>query len=90
MRLSPAAAKFGIYIQFAALIRCLAEYFRLKHILGATLTFSRVEPFLIGALVTSCCLLLAVSIYFFEKHLAAVVVSAANVAILLVLKFILL
>ena len=91
MRLPPrTAAQIAIGVQFAALLRTLAEFFRLKHVFGAALTLAQVEPFVLGALVTSVCALVAVLLYFGEKFWLTVAVAAANVAILLALKFVLL
>jgi len=88
MRISwRSAARIAIYVQFAALIRCLAEYFRLKHILGPALSLARVEPFILGALVSSVCALAAVLCYFAEKYWLAVGVATLNVAVLFWLKF---
>ena len=82
------AARIGICVQFAALIRCLAEYFWLEHTLGSQLSLARVEPFLLGSLVTAVFALAAVLFYFWERHRAAVMTAAANVAILFALKFV--
>lgn len=40
-------------VPFAALIRCRAEYFRLKWLLGPALTLARIEPFISGGLVAA-------------------------------------
>ena len=91
MRLSPRiVARIGICVQFAALIRCLSEYFRLRWVLGPSLTLGRVEPFVLGALVASVGALIAVLFYFWEKYLLVVATSAVTVAVLLVLRFTLL
>jgi hypothetical protein len=91
MRVSPrTAAIIGICVQFAALIRCLAEFFRLKHSLGAAFTLAGVEPFILGALVASVFTLAAVVAYFAEKFRLSTVIATVNVAVLLVLRFLLL
>lgn len=61
------AAKIAILLQFAALIRCLAEYFRLKWALGAAVTLARVQPFVVGALVAAIGAVIAVGFYFAES-----------------------
>jgi hypothetical protein len=54
MRVAPkTAAQIGIGVQFAALIRCLGEFYRLKYTLGPAFTIARVEPFILGSLVTA-------------------------------------
>ncbi len=88
MRIAPRnAAKIGIIIQFAALIRTLGEYFRLKYALGPRFTLAQAEPLVLGGLVAAVCTLVAVSFYFGEKFRLAVVASVITVVILLVLKF---
>ena len=91
MRISSrAGAKIAILLQFAALIRCLAEYFRLKWILGSALTLARIEPFVVGALVAATGALITVLFYFTEKYLPAAVTGATTIAVLLALRFTLL
>ena len=88
MRISArTAAKIGICVQFAALIRCLGEYFRLRHVFGAQLTLPQVEPFLMGALVTSILALASVLLYFTERYALAATASAVNVALLIAFRF---
>ncbi len=91
MRLAPrTVARIGICVQFAALIRCLAQFYRLKHILGPWLTVARIEPIILGSSVTALLAIAAVLSYFGEKYVAAAAVAAVNVVIFLVLKFTLL
>jgi hypothetical protein len=49
-------AQVGICVQFLALIRTLAEFFRLEHVEGATLRIATVAPYvgagLLGAVLT--------------------------------------
>jgi len=88
MRLSPkTAALIGIGAQFAALIRCLAEFYRLKYTLGPALTIARVEPFILGGLVTALFLLPAVFSYFWSRYILAVCLSVVNVLTLFVFRF---
>ena len=63
-----------------------AEYFRLRHVLGPMLSLARVEPFLLGALVSSVCAVAAISAYFKEKYWLGVGIAAVNVGILFWLK----
>lgn len=84
------AAKIAILAQFAALLRCLTEYFRLKWLLGAGLTLARVEPFVLGALVAAVGALIGVVLFFWGRHASTVALGAVTVAILLALRFALL
>jgi len=83
-------AEVGIVIQFAALIRCLGEYFRLKYFVAEKLSIAHVEPFLVGAVVTAILALVGVLLYFAEKYPLTAVVASLNVIILFVLRFTLL
>jgi hypothetical protein len=90
MRISSrASANVAILFQFAALIRCLAEYFRLKNTLGPTFTLARYQPFVVGALVAALGALIAVLFYFAEKYALSTVTAAITIASLLALKFVL-
>jgi hypothetical protein len=86
---SRTTAKIAILLQFAALIRCLAEYFRLKQTLGTAFTLVRYEPFVIGALVAAVGALIAVLFYFAEKYALTAVIAAITIASLLTLRFVL-
>jgi len=83
-------AQAGIVTQFMALIRCLGEYFRLKHFDAGKLSIVQIEPFVIGALVTAILALVGVLFYFAEKDRLTAIAAALNVAILFVLRFTLL
>jgi len=83
-------AQLGIIAQFAALIRCLGEYFRLKYYAADGFSLARVEPFVLGALVCAGFALVGVLFYFGERYKATVAIAALNVGILLILRFTLL
>ncbi|HEY0705024.1 MAG TPA: hypothetical protein VGD60_19830 [Candidatus Acidoferrales bacterium] len=91
MRVTPKiAARIGISAQFAALIRCLGEFYRLKYTLGAAITIARVDPFILGGLVTAIFLLGAILSYFWDKYRLAVLFALVNVLTLFVLRFLML
>jgi hypothetical protein len=83
-------ARMGIAIQFAALIRCLGEYFRLKYFVAEKFSIIHVEPFMIGALVTAILALVGILFYFAQKFLLTAITASVNVVILFVLRFALL
>jgi hypothetical protein len=83
-------ARIGISVQFAALIRCLGEYFRLKHFAVEKFSIVNVEPFVIGALATAILALVGILFYFAENYRLTAITAAANVVMLFVLRFALL
>jgi hypothetical protein len=83
-------AQVGIVIQFAALIRCLAEFFRLKYFVIERFSITSIEPFIIGAAMTAIIALVGVLFYFAEKYPLTSVVASLNVIILFILRFTLL
>lgn len=88
MRLPPKiAARIGIGAQFAALIRCLGEFYRFKYTLGPAFTLARVEPFILGSLLTAIFLLGAVLSYFWYRYVLATFFAVANVLALTLLRF---
>jgi hypothetical protein len=91
MRISSrSGAKIAILLLFAALLRCLGEYFRLKWRLGAAFTPNQIEPFVVGGFVAATGALIAVLFYFAEKYLFTAISAAVTVAVLLALRFTLL
>jgi hypothetical protein len=83
-------AQIPVAAQFAALIRCLAEYFRLEYFAPQRFSLARVEPFLLGAVVSAVLAFVGVLFYFGENYKTTVAVAALNVGILLILRFTLL
>jgi hypothetical protein len=80
-------AKIGITVQFLALARILAEYFRLKYVHGARFSLAVAEPYVTGALLDALLCWLAVALFFFHRYKSAALVSAATVIILMIYKF---
>jgi hypothetical protein len=83
-------ARIGICIQFAALIRCLGEYFRLKHFAAVQFSIVHIGPYILGALVTAILALAGILFYFAEKYRLTTITAAFNIVILFVLRFTLL
>lgn len=79
-------AKLGIIVLFAALVRTIAEYFRLKAVGPGTPSPQVYEPYLVGALVTAVSAWIAVICFFFGRYRIAVGVAIGTVILLLVLK----
>lgn len=79
-------AKIGIGIQLLILIRLPAEVFRLRYLHGSNLGLAAVEPFIRGELITAICAALAVALYFWNRHQAAIWIAVLNVLILVVYK----
>ncbi len=80
-------AKIGITGQFAALVRILAEYFRLRYVQGSSFALADIDLWISAALIAAFSCWLAVTAYFFGWYRAAIVVSIATVVVLLVYKF---
>ena len=88
MRVAPkTVAGIGIGVQLAALIRCLGEFYRLKYTLGRAFTMARVEPFILGSLLTAIFLLGAALSYCWHRYMLAAFFAAVNVLTLLLLRF---
>ncbi|HEX8691073.1 MAG TPA: hypothetical protein VF746_01425 [Longimicrobium sp.] len=79
-------AQAGITIQFLALVRILAEYFRLKHVQGGRLPLAVVDDYVAGALIAAALCWLAVVLYFLRRHRGALAASVLSVAVLLAYK----
>ena len=88
MRVAPkSAALIGIGAQYAALFRCLGEFYRLKYTLGPAFTLARFEPFVLGGLLTAIFLLGAVLAYFWSRYILAACFAVVNVLTLFLLRF---
>lgn len=80
-------ARLGITVQFLALVRTLAEYFRLEHVDGAAFTAAVGEAYVVGGLIAAVLCWASVTLYFLRRHRAAALTSAATVLVLLVYRF---
>lgn len=76
----------GITIQFLALVRTLAEVYRLRWVAGGRLAFERAEPFVAGGLIAAVFCWLAVTLYFFRRYRACIAVSIAMVGVMIAYK----
>jgi len=82
-------AQLGICVQFLALVRSLAEVFRLRYVQGATLGVATVVPYVGGALLAAVLTWIAVLCYFAGRDRAAVGVAGLTIVALLVVKIVL-
>jgi hypothetical protein len=73
------AAKIGIAVEFAALLRTLGECLRL-------LRHADIQPYLTGALIAAVCAAISSGLYFWTKYRAATLVAAGAVLTLLAYK----
>ena len=79
-------AQVGICVQFLALVRSLAEVFRLRYVQGPALDAATVVPYVGGALLAAVLTWAAVLCYFVGRDRAAVGVAGLTIVALLVIK----
>ena len=79
-------AQIGICVQFLALVRTLAEFFRLEHVEGPLLPVATVAPYVGAGLLASVLTWAAVLCYFGGRDRAALGVAGTTVAALYVVK----
>jgi hypothetical protein len=82
-------AQLGICVQFLALVRSLAEVFRLRYVQGAALGVATVVPYVGGALLAAMLTWVAVLCYFAGRDRAAIGVAGLTILALLVVKIVL-
>lgn len=79
-------AKVGMICIFLALIRCIAECFRLHYVLDAEPGFESLKPYLIGALISAVSNLIMVILYFFSQYKTIILMSILSLFLLLLVK----
>jgi len=79
-------AQIGICVQFLALIRTLAEFFRLEYVRGPALQIATVAPYVGAALLAALLTWIGVLCYFGGRDRAAIGVAGVTVLALLVVK----
>lgn len=80
-------AMLALGAQFAALIRILAEYFRLRALHGNQLNLLRVDPWIEAALLTSALIVAATFPIFFERYKLTIALGVVTVLALLLFKW---
>lgn len=83
-------AQIAITIQFLALVRTAAEFFRLRAVEGAAFTVAGATPFVTGTLIAAVGAWAATTFYFFGRHRTATGVVALTIVVMLAYKFVVL
>ena len=81
-------AQVGIFVQFLALVRTLAEFFRLQQVHGPALAIATVAPYVGAALLAAVLTWTAVLCYFAGRDRAAVGVAGVTILALLIIKIV--
>lgn len=79
-------SKIGMVAVFLALIRTIAECFRLDYISKHRTTFEDIEPFLIGTLICAVSCLSMCIFYFYSKFKVIIGIAVSTIIILVILK----
>lgn len=79
-------AQVGICVQFLALVRTLAEFFRLEYVRGEGLHVATIAPYIGSALFTALATWAGVLCYFARRDRTTVVVAIVTILVLLALK----
>ncbi len=79
-------AQVGLGILLLIVIRSLAEFFRLRFVLGDALTFAQATPFVAGALFAALALALAAVCHAAALHRASIAIALATIISLIVYK----
>ena len=80
-------SRVSIIVVFLALIRCISEVFRINSYSSTGISFDKIQPFLIGALITSIASLLMVILSFYSKHRIVIAIAALTIIVLFILKY---
>lgn len=79
-------SRVAMMIIFLALIRTIAECFRLQYNSTSTLTFIQLKPFLMGALTAAIACLMMTILSFYSKHKIIIAVAILTIIALLIIK----
>jgi hypothetical protein len=79
-------SRIAMVIVFLALIRVIAEYFRLDYSTKEPVTFDILKPYLIGALVCSISCLIMAIFSFYAKSKVIIAIAAFTIIILVFIK----
>ena len=76
----------AMLIIFLALIRCIAEPFRLQYYAAKMLTFNDMKPFLMGSVITSLALLIMTFLSMLGRYKIVIATCIVTLAVLFVIK----
>ena len=79
-------ARAALIVQFLALVRVLAEYFRLRQLEGATFLLSSAQHYVTCGLLVAVGAWLGTISYFYNLYLWTVLIGAGTVIVLVVYK----
>ena len=79
-------AQVGICVQFLALVRTLAEFFRLEYVEGATLRVANVAPYVGAGLLAAVLTWAGVLCYFAGRDRSALFIVGLTILVLLAIK----
>ena len=82
------AAQIAITIQFMALVRTAAEFFRLRVTQGTAFTVDMAAPFVVGTLIAALGAWAATTCYFIGRYRTVSVVVAGTIVVMLLYKFV--
>ena len=79
-------AQLAICVQFLALVRSLAEFFRLQHVRGPTVQVATVAPYVGGGLLAAVFAWAGVLCYFAGRDRTVIGVGVVTIIALLIMK----
>jgi hypothetical protein len=79
-------SELAITALFLALVRTLAECFRLRYVVGTALALDEVAPYITGGLMAALGAWAAVAAYFFGRYGVATAIVVAAIAAMFVYK----
>ena len=83
-------AQLSITVQFLALARTLAEFFRLRAVQGTAFTVDTAAAYVTGGILAAAGAWAAVTCYFFGRYRSATAIVALTVVAMLLYKLIIL
>lgn len=78
----------GITIEFLIVVRTLSEFFRLRHVHGASFSAATATPYVGGALIAACACWAGVTLYFLRRYKLSAWLAPVTVVILVTYKII--
>jgi hypothetical protein len=82
-------AQTGITVEFLIIVRTLGEFFRIRHVQGASFSTAVAALYVGGALIAVCSCWAGVILYFFRRYMLCAWITLATIPVLLVYKIVL-
>lgn len=81
-------SRIALFAILLAVIRSIAEPFRMEYVASASPVFSQIKPFLVGALISSVGLSFMLLFFLYNWYKTVILIGVLAIILMLIVKFV--